>query len=1000
MKLQISRMSFTLKRLSLILLAFMCETNCFSQLQNKGLQLYLQYGHKSSLNKLAFDSTGINLYSLDLSGELITWNFYQQKEIKRETHLNGSDFFKKYRALSSDSKGLSLTINRNRRKISIHNQRQDVVHSFYSESGKIDTAALNANQTWIAWYSEINPFLFYLSTNSFQVKNVIKLNGIPTAVAFHPLNTSVIAVGLSNGSIDVLDLKKGTLMFSLNSTMFDSKFLKHDGAKVRDIIQGASSFFLQDTSDLSFEFLNLKQNPDSNFTYTPKDNFPYALSGYYWDDFKIYRRFPNNKAQKVRSQYMLSLYYNLLEPVSRVSVVFNPSAYLDFFSRASEYFKPKTFYPQLNISNNNHLFISRINTIIEYEAEKFKKVRSYAVIGRGIIKFATSPEFLAAKRNHDRFSDYLSIYSLDKPKLKPLIKLSQKKINKLFFLSNTNLLICQFESHFSIFEININNNSIDIKNTYSDVQGTFLDNNMKKFLFTRSNKLFELSGSEKELTTIRKSAIPLYFKQLNGNSNYCLFYNEGISDCLNADFNLLSTIYHFKSGEYLIISPDNFFNISSKSLYPKLLLKDTAENMYSLDQFENIYNRPDILYKRIGLDHNIRSNLYKLAVSKNKMKMISDTTFEFPTSQIININDVFFVNDSTASVHFRFTSPSIPLSHINISINNDAIFGKNGFSLDGKNRSVFDTILIIKLKNGRNQLLPVCFDAKNRRSLTSTYTINANYSNKPRVYFLGVGIDNYMKKEYKLNYARIDIKNICTALSKRYADNLSVDTLFDSQVTRENLNIELGKYERLRPNDIFIYYYSGHGVLDDSLNLFLSTYSIDFAKPALNGFAYNSLESQLNRIPTSNKIAFLDACHSGGLEKKLYAYSENNMLHTEGKRGLDIVNLIDSSSYNDEESYFLMNELFSDFTDPGSLIVISAARGSQYALEGSTFGNGLFTSCLISGLTDLRADLDNDKRISVSELKKYLYYMVPLISNKHQTPVFRKGNIDNDWFIW
>jgi predicted TIM-barrel enzyme len=73
-----------------------------------------------------------------------------------------------------------------------------------------------------------------------------------------------------------------------------------------------------------------------------------------------------------------------------------------------------------------------------------------------------------------------------------------------------------------------------------------------------------------------------------------------------------------------------------------------------------------------------------------------------------------------------------------------------------------------------------------------------------------------------------------------------------------------------------------------------------------------------------------------------------------------------------QNSFELMQQLFSDLSRSSGAVVISAAAGTGYALESAEWNNGVFTYCLLNGMKNMAADKNKDKKITVSELKDYV----------------------------
>jgi uncharacterized caspase-like protein len=95
-----------------------------------------------------------------------------------------------------------------------------------------------------------------------------------------------------------------------------------------------------------------------------------------------------------------------------------------------------------------------------------------------------------------------------------------------------------------------------------------------------------------------------------------------------------------------------------------------------------------------------------------------------------------------------------------------------------------------------------------------------------------------------------------------------------------------------------------------------------------------------------------------------------------------------------------MQELFVNLNRGSGAQVISAAAGNSYALESDKWKNGVFTYSILSGLENYAADLNGDKIITVSELRKYVGEKVVELTNGAQKPTSRQENVVNDFRVW
>jgi len=176
-------------------------------------------------------------------------------------------------------------------------------------------------------------------------------------------------------------------------------------------------------------------------------------------------------------------------------------------------------------------------------------------------------------------------------------------------------------------------------------------------------------------------------------------------------------------------------------------------------------------------------------------------------------------------------------------------------------------------------------------------------------------------------------------------------------------------------------------------------YFADLAKIVL---PYDELENLLDGIPARKKLLLIDACHSGEVDMdtastgtaattastetgvKTYTFRSNIKNKTKQSLGL-------------ENSFELMQELFTNLSQGNGTLVISAAAGVGFALESAEWNNGLFTFTVLNALKNKLGDENKNGKISVNELKNYVTKEVDRLSHGQQKPTTRKELSDWDW---
>ena len=203
--------------------------------------------------------------------------------------------------------------------------------------------------------------------------------------------------------------------------------------------------------------------------------------------------------------------------------------------------------------------------------------------------------------------------------------------------------------------------------------------------------------------------------------------------------------------------------------------------------------------------------------------------------------------------------------------------------------------------------------------------------------------------------------------------------------------------KKAKENDVLIFFAAGHGVLDVDLDYYFAAHNMDFQNPEGKGIPYDLFEQILDESKSRKKVMFLDACHSGEIDKD--EVIENIVTEEEDGELIFRGNTRTVSNKYDINSFELSRSLFADMRLNNGSTVVSSAGGAEFAIEGDEWNNGIFTFCLLKGLQDGEADLNNDRVIMLSELQQFVQNEVVKISGGQQTPTSRVENLNNDFRI-
>lgn len=463
---------------------------------------------------------------------------------------------------------------------------------------------------------------------------------------------------------------------------------------------------------------------------------------------------------------------------------------------------------------------------------------------------------------------------------------------------------------------------------------------------------------------------------------------------------LMYSLSAIDTGDYLIQIPLGYYQCSSKAAK---LLHYVAKDLtvITFEQLDVKYNRPDKVLEAMGCPDTALISSYRRAYYKRIKKLGIDTVsfregYQVPEADFMNratIENESKLGQITLQINGVDTSSK--LDRFNIWVNEVPLYGQRGISIRKRNKNRFDTVLTVQLSQGDNRIETSVINVNGTESYRMPLDIKyAPVTTKQaKVYFVGIGIEQFQNKEYNLKYSAKDIRDIAEALNVRYGDALTVDTLFNENVTLNKVKALKRKLLQTTENDIVILSYSGHGLLSKSYDYYLSTYGVDFNKPEVRGIPYDELENLLDSIPARKKLMLIDACHSGEVDKE-EGIAMNKVADALGlSKGSKLLEDDRPQTLGLKNTFELMQSLFVNVGKSTGATIISAAAGNQFALERGDLRNGVFTYAILEAMKD-------SPSMKISELKKKVGLRVEQLTNGLQKPTSRNETVAVDWQVW
>ena len=198
---------------------------------------------------------------------------------------------------------------------------------------------------------------------------------------------------------------------------------------------------------------------------------------------------------------------------------------------------------------------------------------------------------------------------------------------------------------------------------------------------------------------------------------------------------------------------------------------------------------------------------------------------------------------------------------------------------------------------------------------------SATMMNAQTTYVMSIGVSRYADSNNNLSQTTKDAKSFRDIMSN-HTDKITL--LTSSYANRDNILKKLKGLSRLaKEDDKLIVFYSGHGYPG-------GIYPYD--EPV----SYQEINDILKRSKAKEKICIFNACHTGSVS--------------------DVKK--ETATYKAPSS--------------GNIIYIMSSRADEYSYEHPIAGHCIFTAGMLKGLRG-KADANNDKKVTVSELFNYVY---------------------------
>lgn len=439
------------------------------------------------------------------------------------------------------------------------------------------------------------------------------------------------------------------------------------------------------------------------------------------------------------------------------------------------------------------------------------------------------------------------------------------------------------------------------------------------------------------------------------------------------DFELKQQLYTYMQinrNDWLVTTPSGHFDGSKNAL--QLVNYVSGMEVVAIESLFDKYYTPG-LAKRVMAGDKMNDTGENF---KDLIKNRPELAFQIPNNKtratLIKSDSIIISKSNQISVDVMMIENGDDISEIRIYNNGKLIKTESReqdivFRGSKEHAKTFD----IQLVDGINNLKAVAISKTSIESDPITMQVKFDgEAAKTDLYIFAIGINTYKNTNYNLNYAVKDAQDFSKAIAKGGESLFNkVHTTFIENHKANKIEIQTAFQQLIKqvgPEDVFVFYYAGHGMMSENSatkpsDFYIVTHNVTsfYGETILakEGVSATELLDFSKDILAQKQIFILDACHSGGA------------LNVLASRGADGREKAIAQLARNTGTFFL-----------------TASQDIQYANESGDLKHGLFTYALLEVLEGAHQTLtgsNNDNKITVNEMKTYVEERVPELSEKY-----------------
>lgn len=412
------------------------------------------------------------------------------------------------------------------------------------------------------------------------------------------------------------------------------------------------------------------------------------------------------------------------------------------------------------------------------------------------------------------------------------------------------------------------------------------------------------------------------------------------------------THFSLTENEWLVKTPKGYFDATGVAQQNIFFVNGTKT--YSLDQFFDKFYQPGVMKKALEVSN----------FNDDRQGNIINELEKSPPPEVAILSPFEDGERTKRGVELivKIKNNGGGISEIKVMQNGKRIHFKDDLSrIPGKGNDMTKTYNLLLLP-GKNNITVSAFSDGRIESEKSL--VNLSYKGAEKIancYVLAVGINQYKNAELNLNYAEADANGFVESVQHKgdvLYKNTLIKTIYNTEATKERILLAIDSIAKLvKPEDVFIFYYAGHGGVNDGEFYFIPSDNVSlYQKSKLEKSAISAtiLQEKFRAIKALKQIVLLDACHAGASTEVLAQRGSGN------------------------------EKALAQMSRSEGIHVLAAAGSEQQATEFGSLGHGVFTYVLMEAIRGKADGSPKDGKVTIYELISYLDDQVPEVSQRYQ----------------